>query len=102
MTEVSPEPESSLLSEDSQMVRLAGPVFLLLSLVLIPWTIYLGVSLPSRQLLPHYNVAWAEFDVLELIASGPPGTWPCGAHATSPSARPRQPPCSWSTPGSTS
>jgi hypothetical protein len=41
--------------------------------VLIPWTIYLGLTLPDRQLSPHYNIAWVGFDVLELIALGATG-----------------------------
>lgn len=67
------EPESSLPADDSRIVRWAGPAFVLCSLVMIPWTIYLGYSLPSRQLSPHYNIAWAGFDVLELIALGATG-----------------------------
>jgi hypothetical protein len=31
---------------------------------LLPWTIYLGYSLPSRQVSPHYDAAWAGFDVM--------------------------------------
>lgn len=73
MISPSPEPESTVLAEDSRMVRWAGPAFVLFSLVLIPWTIYLGYSLPSRQLSPHYNIAWAGFDVLLLIALGATG-----------------------------
>jgi hypothetical protein len=68
-----PEPESSLLADDSRIVRWAGPAFVVCSLVMIPWTIYLGYSLPSRQLSRHYNIAWAGFDVLELIALGATG-----------------------------
>jgi hypothetical protein len=73
MFKPAPEPEGSVLADDSRMVRWAGPAFVLFSLALIPWTIYLGYSLPSRQLSPHYNVAWAGFDVLELIALGATG-----------------------------
>jgi hypothetical protein len=61
------------LVDPARMVRWAGPVFVGCSLVLIPWTIYLGYSLPSRQLSPHYNIAWAGFDVLELVALGATG-----------------------------
>lgn len=68
-----PEPESPLLADDSRIVRWAGPAFVLCSLVLVPWIVYLGYSLPSRQLSPHYNIAWAGFDVLELIALGATG-----------------------------
>ena len=73
MARPDPEPESSLLADDSRIVRWAGPAFIVCSLVMIPWTIYLGYSLPSRQLSPHYNIAWAGFDVLELIALGATG-----------------------------
>ena len=73
MVRPTPEPESSQLADDSRIVRWAGPAFVLCSLVLIPWIIYLGYSLPSRQLSPHYNIAWAGFDVLELIALGTTG-----------------------------
>jgi hypothetical protein len=41
--------------------------------VLIPWTVYLGLSLPSRQLSPHYNIAWVGFDVLLIAALGATG-----------------------------
>jgi hypothetical protein len=71
--ESTPEPESSVLADDSRMVRWAGPAFVLFSLALIPWAIYLGYSLPSRQISPHYNVAWAGFDVLELVMLGATG-----------------------------
>src|ERR1700749_3250536 len=73
MFKPTPEPESSVLADDSRMIRWAGPAFVLCSLALIPWTIYLGYSLPSRQLSPHYNIAWAGFDGLELIALGATG-----------------------------
>ena len=31
---------------------------------MVPWIVYIGVSLPSRQLSPNYDIAWAGFDVL--------------------------------------
>jgi hypothetical protein len=67
------EPEDALLADTARIVRWAGPAFVLCSVVLIPWTIYLGFSLPSRQLSPHYNIAWAGFDVMELLALGATG-----------------------------
>jgi hypothetical protein len=67
------EPERGLLADTSPLARWAGPAFVLCSLVLIPWTIYLGLTLPSRQLSPHYNVAWVGFDVLLLVALGATG-----------------------------
>jgi len=62
-----------VLVDTARIVRWAGPAFVLCSVVLIPWTIYLGFSLPSRQLSPHYNIAWAGFDVMELLALGATG-----------------------------
>ncbi len=61
------EPENAVLVDDSRIVRWTGPLFAMFSLILLPWTIYLGESLPSRQLSPHYDVAWAGFDVILLI-----------------------------------
>lgn len=49
-------------------MRWTGPLFGLFSLVMLPWTIYVAVSLPSRQLSPNYGAAWAGFDVILLAA----------------------------------
>ena len=43
--------------------RWAAPIFFALGLVLIPWTLWLAVSLPTRQLASHYDAAWSGFDV---------------------------------------
>ncbi len=51
-----------------EVSRWVGPVFLLCSVVLIPWIVYLALSLPKRQVSSHYDVAWVGFDVFELIA----------------------------------
>lgn len=56
-----------MLPDDARMVRWAGPAFVLFSVILLPWTIYLGYSLPSRQLSSHYDIAWAGFDILLLV-----------------------------------
>ena len=53
--------------------RWAAPIFFALGLVLIPWTLWLAVSLPTRQLASHYDAAWSGFDVAlaaSLIATG--------------------------------
>jgi hypothetical protein len=67
------EPDDAVVADAARIVRWAGPSFVVCSVVLIPWTIYLGFSLPSRQLSPHYNIAWAGFDVMELLALGATG-----------------------------
>ena len=50
------------------VARWVAPTFIICSLVLIPWIVYLGLSLPTRQLSRHYDIAWVGFDVFELIA----------------------------------
>ena len=50
-----------------------APAFIFCSVVLIPWIVYLGFSLPARQVSPHYAAAWVGFDVFELIALGATG-----------------------------
>jgi hypothetical protein len=67
------KPAAAELAETSFVVRWVGPAFIACSLVLVPWTVYLALSLPSRQLSPHYNIAWAGFDVLEIMALGSTG-----------------------------
>jgi hypothetical protein len=62
------EPENQVLVDDSRVVRWTGPMFALFSVFMLPWIIYIGVSLPSRQLSPNYDLAWAGFDV--LLAGG--------------------------------
>ena len=37
---------------------------------LLPWSIYLMVSLPRTYNAQHYDLAWFGFDVLELLALG--------------------------------
>ena len=54
-----PEPENAVLTDDSWIVRWAGPAFALFSLIMLPWTVYIGESLPARQLSPNYDSAWA-------------------------------------------
>ena len=63
-----PEPENDVLVDEARIVRWTGPTFALFSLILLPWTIYLAESLPSRQLSPHYDTAWAGFDVILMVA----------------------------------
>ncbi len=35
----------------------------LLALLTVPWTVYLGVSLPTRHLSSHWDVAWVGLDI---------------------------------------
>jgi hypothetical protein len=62
------EPENAVLVDNAHVVRWAGPAFALFSLILLPWIAYLAYSLPSRQVSADYDVAWAGFDVMLLVA----------------------------------
>jgi hypothetical protein len=55
------------LTESAQLARWAGPAFILFSVIMLPWTVYLAYTLPGRQRSPHYDVAWVGFDVLLLL-----------------------------------
>jgi hypothetical protein len=66
------EPENTVLADESRLIRWVGPVFALFSVVMVPWIVYVAVSLPSRQLSPDYDLAWAGFDV--LLATGLAGS----------------------------
>jgi hypothetical protein len=59
---------NEVLVDDHWMIRLAGPLFALLSVLFIPWIAFIAFALPSRQLSPNYDLAWAGFDVMVLIA----------------------------------
>ncbi len=63
-----PEPENAVLLDNARVVRWAGPAFVLFSLILLPWIVYLAYSLPARQVSADYDIAWAGFDVMLLAA----------------------------------
>jgi hypothetical protein len=48
--------------------RWAAFLLAALGVALLPWTLWLGVSLPSRKIAEHWDLAWAGFD-LALAAS---------------------------------
>lgn len=60
-----------ILADDSRLARWAGPMFVLFSLVLVPWTVYLALTLPGHQVVPYYRAAWVGFDVgLAVVLAG--------------------------------
>ncbi len=59
---------NEVLVDDRPIIRLAGPLFLLLSLCMIPWTVFIALVLPSRQLSAHYDLAWTGFDGMLFVA----------------------------------
>jgi hypothetical protein len=66
LVNVAPEPENAVLTDNARVVRWTGPMFALFAVILLPWTVYLGLTLPTRQVSPNYDAAWAGFDVLLL------------------------------------
>ena len=50
--------------------RWAGPVFLIVALFLLPWTVFLTWALPSRHVSDHWDLAWVGFDIALAIAVG--------------------------------
>ncbi|MGW1290050.1 hypothetical protein ACWDBD_48600 [Streptomyces sp. NPDC001118] len=50
----------------SGLPRWVGPLYLMLSAILLPWIVYLSHSPPGRQLSEHYRMAWVGFDVFLL------------------------------------
>ncbi len=62
------EPENAVLTDNARVIRWAGPAFVLFSLILLSWIVYLAYSLPSHQVSADYDVAWAGFDVMLLAA----------------------------------
>jgi hypothetical protein len=56
-----------------RIVRWVGIFFIACFIGMIPWTVYLWLTLPAREVSPHYNLAWTGFDVLlavVLLATG--------------------------------
>ncbi len=43
--------------------RWATPLFTITAILLVPWTLWLTFSLPSRHVTDHYDLAWVGFDV---------------------------------------
>jgi hypothetical protein len=68
LAEPAAKPENAILADDARVVRWTGPLFALFSVILLPWIVYIAVSLPSRQLSPNYDVARAGFDVILCVA----------------------------------
>ena len=44
--------------------RWVAPLYIVLSVVMLPWIVYLYHSLPQREFSEHYRAAWVGFDAL--------------------------------------
>ena len=48
--------------------RWVGALFATLGVLLLPWALWLGYSLPERKVAHHWDLAWAGFDVVLSVA----------------------------------
>jgi hypothetical protein len=46
-----------------------GVLFAALGILLLPWALWLGYSLPERTTAHHWDLAWGGFDVVLSVAS---------------------------------
>ena len=49
-------------------MHVVGWVFLGLAALMVPWTAYLALHLPSSQAAAHYDLAWGGFDAAMFMA----------------------------------
>jgi hypothetical protein len=47
--------------------RWVAPVFAVLGAATVPWTVYLGMSLPQQARTHNYRVSWVGFDILLVV-----------------------------------
>jgi hypothetical protein len=45
-------------------------ILVLVSIALLPWVLWLTVTLPSRHVSEHWDAAWVGLDVAEILAFG--------------------------------
>ena len=51
----------------------ASRLYIMLGLVLVPWTVYLGTTLPEHHLSSHWDISWTGLDIglaASLICTG--------------------------------
>jgi hypothetical protein len=53
---------------DPTWPRWIVPIFALVAVTLLPWVLWLTLSLPSRHVSEHWDAAWVGFDVAEILA----------------------------------
>jgi hypothetical protein len=65
MAEQSPTVESLVERKEPRWVV---TILVLVAIALLPWTLWLTMSLPSRHVSEHWDAAWVGFDVGEIVA----------------------------------
>jgi hypothetical protein len=63
-------PGEPLVPELSWIRRRALPVLTVVALFLLPWTVWLTVTLPAKHVSEHWDAAWVGFDTAEILALG--------------------------------
>jgi hypothetical protein len=58
------------MSPDPRFLRWTPRLLALVAVGLVPWTLYLTFTLPSRHVTQDYDVAWVGFDVALAAAFG--------------------------------
>lgn len=43
--------------------RWIAGAYALLVVVTVPWTVYLGITLPTKELSTHWDISWVGFDI---------------------------------------
>ena len=59
--------DDPLVPELSWIRRRALPILTVVALSLLPWTIWLTVTLPSRHVSEHWDAAWVGLDTAEIL-----------------------------------
>jgi hypothetical protein len=62
--------DEPLVPELRWIRKRALPVLTLVALLLLPWTVWLTLTLPSRHTSQHWDAAWVGFDTAEILAIG--------------------------------
>src|ERR671936_770397 len=65
MGEQSPTAESLIEPKEPRWVI---TILLLVAIALLPWVLWLTVTLPSRHVSEHWDAAWVGLDVAEILA----------------------------------
>lgn len=50
------------------MLRVVPWAYLTVAVALVPWIVFLSLTLPSRTTVSHYRLAWVGFDTMLLVA----------------------------------
>jgi hypothetical protein len=53
-----------------RVARILATAFLAMAAILVPWTVFLSISLPPRYDAGHWNLLWTGFDVALTVVLG--------------------------------